>query len=90
MVQEVRRRRPDLTIRVVDGAEDREALKRHNLTYGPAIVFEGRVEFVGVPTTKMLLARLRLAEEQRAKAAEAAQAAQATQAAPAADPQKDA
>ena len=61
-VQEVadrlRKDRPDLSVKVAGAQESGPLLPQYKLKFGPAVVIEGRLEFVGVPRYRMLLERI--------------------------------
>ena len=61
-VQEVadrlRKDRPDLSVKVAGPQESGPLLPQYKLKFGPAVVIEGRLEFVGVPRYRMLLERI--------------------------------
>ncbi len=49
---------PDLKIEVLDGSASGPLLENHKLKFGPAILIDGRIEFVGVPRYRMLVERI--------------------------------
>ncbi len=68
-VQEVadrlRRDRPDLGVIVVGPQESGPLLLKFKLKFGPAVVIEGRLEFVGVPRYRMLLDRIEVSIQRK-------------------------
>ena len=52
--------RPDLTVRVVPPSESASALAKYKLKFGPAVVIDNRLEFVGIPRYRMLLERIEI------------------------------
>ena len=54
----LRKERPDLKVLVADPAASAPLLATHKLKFGPAVVVDGRLEFVGVPRYRMLLDRI--------------------------------
>ncbi len=75
--------RPDLTVRLVPPSESASILAKYKLKFGPAVVIDGRLEFVGVPRYRMLLERIEISKR-RAMAPPPAP----TPAVPSAAPQK--
>ena len=66
--------RPDLTVRVLSPQESGSPLAKYKLKFGPAIVIDNRLEFVGVPRYRMLLERIEISKR-RAQAPPPAPAA---------------
>lgn len=62
VLERLRERKPEATVEVIETKGRPELLKPFNLTFGPAIVVEGRLEFVGMPRVRMLVERLRALE----------------------------
>jgi len=58
LVDRLRQRRPDIVARVEDPAANPGLLAKHRLKFGPAVIINGRVEFVGIPRFKMFFDRL--------------------------------
>lgn len=54
----LRKARPDLKVAVVEGEEAAALLGKHKLKFGPAIVIDGRLEYVGIPRWRHLQERL--------------------------------
>jgi len=58
MVDRLRNREPGVTVEIAPDAGALELLKKHKLQFGPAVVIDGRLEFVGVPHMRLLLERI--------------------------------
>ncbi len=58
--------RPDLTVRVLSPAESGPALAKYKLKFGPAVVIDNRLEFVGIPRYRMLLERIEISKRRAA------------------------
>lgn len=58
MAARLKAERPDLTVKLLDPPSSAEPLAKQKLKFGPAIVIDGRVEFVGIPRYRMLVERL--------------------------------
>ena len=54
----LRQERPELQVVVVPPAESRAPLEAHKLKFGPAVLVDDRLEFVGIPRYRMLLERI--------------------------------
>lgn len=54
--------RPDVTVRVLDPKESAPLLTKYKLKFGPAVVIDNRLEFVGVPRFRMLLERIEISK----------------------------
>lgn len=52
--------RPDLTVRVLTPQEGAPLLTKYKLKFGPAVLINNRLEFVGVPRYRMLLERIEI------------------------------
>ncbi len=50
--------RPDLTVRVLSPQEGASLLTKYKLKFGPAVVIDNRLEFVGIPRYRMLVERI--------------------------------
>src|SRR3989442_15813209 len=55
---QLRAQRPDLKVVVVEGDAAKALLLKNKLNFGPAILIDGRVEYVGVPRWRFLAERL--------------------------------
>src|SRR3989304_2811169 len=56
--ERLRKAPPDLAISVVEGDAAEALLGRYKLKFGPAIVVDGRLEYVGIPRWRYLQERL--------------------------------
>ncbi len=54
--------RPDLAVRVLSPQETGPLLAKFKLKFGPAVVIDNRLEFVGIPRYRMLLERIETAK----------------------------
>ena len=54
--------RPDVTVRVLSPEESGSLLTKYKLKFGPAVVIDNRLEFVGVPRYRMLLERIEISK----------------------------
>lgn len=61
----LRRDRPDLIVKVAGPQESGPLLPKFKLKFGPAVVIEGRLEFVGVPRYRMLLDRIEISLQRK-------------------------
>ncbi|HKZ89957.1 MAG TPA: hypothetical protein VJ300_06845 [Thermoplasmata archaeon] len=59
----LRAERPDLQVEVLDPAASGPVLAKYKLQFGPAILVDERVEFVGVPRFRMLAERIATAQK---------------------------
>jgi hypothetical protein len=58
VAERLRRARPDLHVNLVEGEDARGMLAHHKLNFGPAVVIDGRLEYVGVPRWRFLQERI--------------------------------
>ena len=54
----LKQRLPQVDIKVLDAAERPDLLTKHKLKFGPAVLINGLLEYVGVPRLSMLVARV--------------------------------
>ncbi len=54
--------RTDLTVRLLSPEESAPLLAKYKLKFGPAVVLDNRLEFVGVPRYRMLLERIEISK----------------------------
>lgn len=73
--------RPDVTVRVLAPQESTPLLTKYKLKFGPAVVIDNRLEFIGIPRFRMLLERIEISKR-RALAPPPAAAPPTPQAAP--------
>ena len=64
--ERLKHRFPDLTVRIVDATAHPELLAKHKLRYGPGVIVDGQLEYVGVPRFSMLVDRVLQIREGRA------------------------
>ena len=58
MAGRLQKARPDVSVGVVEGDAAGDLLKRHKLNFGPAVLIDQRLEFVGVPRWRFLVERV--------------------------------
>ncbi len=58
MAERLKADHPDVIVRVLDGAASEPILAKHKLKFGPAILVDDRIEFVGIPRYRMLVERV--------------------------------
>lgn len=63
--EKLKKRLPDVTVRVLEGAASRDAMAGHKVKFGPAIVIDGRLEYVGIPRLSMLVDRVLQVRDRR-------------------------
>jgi len=61
----LRQRLPGVTVTTVDGTAHPELLAKHKLKFGPAVVVDGKLEYVGIPRFSMLVDRVVQVRERR-------------------------
>ena len=54
----LRKARPDIAVSVVEGDAAATLLGKYKLKFGPAVVVDGRLEYVGIPRWRYLQERL--------------------------------
>ncbi len=84
--ERLKKRLPGVIVRVIEGAASREAMARHKVKFGPAVVVDGRLEYVGVPRLSMLVDRVLQVRDGRPNPRTAGEKPGAGPAAPAAAP----
>ena len=57
--------RPDVTVKVASPAETAALLPKWKLKFGPAVIIDGRVEFVGIPRLRTLVDRIDIVLDRR-------------------------
>ncbi len=62
IAERLRAERPDVTVRILSPDETTSLLPKYKLKFGPAVVIDGRLEFVGIPRYRMLLERIEIAK----------------------------
>ncbi len=78
--------RPDLVVRVMSPQESGPILSKYKLKFGPAVLIDNRLEFIGVPRLRMLLERIEIAKQRAAAPPPPKPAPPAPSAAPSAAP----
>jgi glutaredoxin len=63
LIEDAKREMPDLELKEVDITQHPAVAVRHGVMSTPAIVINGRLEFLGVPRGDALLDRLRAVRE---------------------------
>lgn len=58
MADRLRADHPELKIEILDSDRSGPVLAQHKLKFGPAVLVDGRIEFVGIPRYRMLVARV--------------------------------
>lgn len=58
MAERLRADHSEWTVEVLSPADSKTLLSKHKLQFGPAILVNGRIEFVGVPRYRMLVERI--------------------------------
>jgi hypothetical protein len=66
MADRLRTDHPDWTVEIRTPAESQALLEKHKLQFGPAILVNGRIEFVGIPRYRMLIERVAMVAAGRA------------------------
>jgi hypothetical protein len=61
-VAQVRKEMPDLPMEVIDLTDRKDLMEAHNLLYGPAILVNGRLDFIGIPSMAWFRQRLEKVE----------------------------
>lgn len=54
--------RPDLTVRVIPPQDSTSILAKYKLKFGPAVIIDSRLEFIGIPRYRMLLERIEISK----------------------------
>ena len=65
IAQRLKQRLPDVTVTVLDTKARPELLSKHKLKFGPAVVVDGQLEYVGIPRFSMLVDRVLQMRERR-------------------------
>ena len=66
MADRLRKDRPDVLVRVFSPVESGAPLANYKLKFGPAVVIDNRLEFVGIPRYRMLLERIEISARRAA------------------------
>ncbi len=78
--------RPDLTVRTLSPVDSAALLTKYKLKFGPAVLIDGRLEFIGIPRYRMLLERVEISKRRAAAPPPAPAPAAATPVAAASKP----
>ena len=62
----LKQRLPDVAVKTVEAAGQPELLAQYKLKFGPAVIIDGLLEYVGVPRLSMLIDRVIQVREGRA------------------------
>lgn len=62
----LRAERTDVTVRLLPPEESGSLLAKYKLKFGPAVVINNRLEFVGIPRYRMLLERIEVSKRRAA------------------------
>lgn len=54
--------RPDVTVRLLTPEESGPLLTKFKLKFGPAVVIDNRLEFIGIPRYRMLVERIEISK----------------------------
>jgi hypothetical protein len=65
VVQRLRTDHPAWNVEVLPPEGSAPVLQKHKLKFGPAILVDGRVEFVGIPRYRMLVERIAMIASRR-------------------------
>jgi hypothetical protein len=63
LASRLRAEHPDLRVDVLDPTASAPILAKFKLKFGPAILINGRIEFVGVPRFRLLVERILTSEK---------------------------
>ena len=62
IVERLKAERSDVTVRFLSPEESAAVLTKYKLKFGPAVVIDNRLEFIGVPRYRMLLERIEISK----------------------------
>ncbi len=65
-------KRPDVKVEILDVTKQKELLEKLHLKYGPFVMVDGKLVFVGIPRLKMLLDKIESLEKGGEQQTEAA------------------
>ncbi len=63
--EKLKARLPDVDVTVLDGRAHRDLMTKHKIQFGPAVIIDGRLEYVGIPRLSMLLDRVLQVRDRR-------------------------
>jgi len=58
VVDRLRKDHPEWKVEVLSPEDSKPPLEKYKLQFGPAILVDGRIEFVGIPRYRMLVERI--------------------------------
>jgi len=58
VAEQLKRRLPEADVKVLEGDRNRDLMAKFKVKFGPAVIIDNRLEYVGVPRLPMLLARV--------------------------------
>ena len=56
--EKLKKRLPDVQVRILEGARSQDLMAKHKVKFGPAVLIDGRLEYVGIPRLSMLVDRV--------------------------------
>src|SRR3990172_8582766 len=65
VVERLKADRPEWNVEILPAEKSAPVLQKYKLKFGPAILVDGRVEFVGIPRYRMLVERIAMIASQR-------------------------
>lgn len=65
IVKKLREDHPEWKVQILPPDQSEPALEKYKLKFGPAILVDGRVEFVGIPRYRMLIERVAMVASNR-------------------------
>ncbi len=63
--ERLEKRLPDVQVRVLDGTRSKELMATLKVKFGPAVLIDGRLEYVGIPRLSMLVDRVLQVRDRR-------------------------
>ena len=71
----LKEKRPEIKVEVLEAEQHKDILEKFKLKYGPCILIDGTMQFVGIPSLRQLIEKIDgLAKAAQAKSAEPAPA----------------
>jgi len=58
VAEQLKRRLPEADVKVLEGARNKDLMATFKVKFGPAVIIDNRLEYVGVPRLSMLLDRV--------------------------------
>lgn len=62
----LKKERADLSVRLLSPEESAPVLQKYKLKFGPAVVIDDRLEFIGIPRYRMLVERIEISRRRAA------------------------